>query len=125
MTPHHPRHREVGRAASDLLFSHLAPARAVLADVGAVAGILCALGVLPLAAAEPPAPSTSSTVTLDLMSDRDGLGELGDLARWRDVVLRFPTGHTETHRLLAIDGRLDRIRLRVELALATASAEAN
>ena len=40
------------------------------------------------------------------MSDVEGLEEFGGLARWRDVLLRFPKGRTEEHRLVAIAGRL-------------------
>jgi hypothetical protein len=40
------------------------------------------------------------------MIDDDRLEEFGGLARWRDVLLRFPEGRTEPHRLLAIDGLL-------------------
>lgn len=40
------------------------------------------------------------------MSDMDGLEELGGLARWREVVLRFPGGSTQPYRLVELDGRL-------------------
>ncbi|MGA0569062.1 hypothetical protein ACO2Q7_17165 [Rathayibacter sp. KR2-224] len=41
------------------------------------------------------------------MSDVEGLEEFGGLARWRDVLLHFPKGPTEPHRLerfVLVDG---------------------
>lgn len=40
------------------------------------------------------------------MSDDDGLEEFGGLARWRQVLLRFPAGATESYRLPEIAGGL-------------------
>jgi hypothetical protein len=80
--------------------------RGLLQDAGAIAGILSALGCLPLAPALPPASHTCAAATVFGMNDREGLEEFGGLARWRDVLLRFPGGRTEPYRLVAIDGRL-------------------
>lgn len=40
------------------------------------------------------------------MNDMAGLEEFGGVARWRNVMLHFPDGHIESHRLVAIDGQL-------------------
>jgi hypothetical protein len=40
------------------------------------------------------------------VSDVEGLEEFAGLARWRNVLLHFPKGPTEPHRLVAIAGRL-------------------
>lgn len=40
------------------------------------------------------------------MGDIDGLEEFGGFARWRDALLRFPGGHTEPYRVVAMDGHL-------------------
>ena len=40
------------------------------------------------------------------MSDDEGLEEFGGLARWRQVILRFPGGSTSRYRLPEIAGSL-------------------
>jgi hypothetical protein len=40
------------------------------------------------------------------VSDVDGLAEFDGLTRWRSLLLRFPDGRSQSHRLVAIAGRL-------------------
>lgn len=106
MTNHTARHRKGTRSSAALLLPVLKAARGLLQDIGAIAGILSALGCLPPAPAIPSTGDVTSAATVYGMSDRDGLEEFGELARWRDVLLRFPGGRTEPYRVVAIDGRL-------------------
>ncbi len=80
--------------------------RGLMQDAGAIAGILSALGCLPLAPALPPAGHTCAATTVYGMNDHEGLEEFGGLARWRHALLRFPGGRTEPGRVVAVDGRL-------------------
>lgn len=106
MTTHIARHRKVGPGTPAALLTFLKTLRGLLQDAGAIAGILSALGCLPLTLALSPASHDSSTATVYGMNDREGLEEFGGLARWRDVLLRFPGGRSEPYRLVAIDGQL-------------------
>jgi hypothetical protein len=82
-----------------------ASASIILTGIGLVSGLLTIADHL--RPTPPPTVPCLTTVTIvERMSDVDGLEEFGGLARWRDVLLRYPGGRTEPYRMVAMDGHL-------------------
>ena len=85
-----------------------ASASIILAGIGLVSGLLTIADHLRPTTPPPTVPCLTTATIVERMSDVDGLEEFGGLARWRDVLLRYPQGRTEPYRMVAMDGHLPR-----------------
>lgn len=106
MTQHLLRHRKSCCHAAVTPRPVRKAERNILADVANLVAVLTGVGILPLNPIAAPVGHATSMTIVERMSDVEGLEEFGGLARWCNVVLRYPDGRTEPHRIIAVDGYL-------------------